>query len=346
MGKDLAETEVERRTWGSKLKVAEWRYGGDVLLEGSGIGRISLILAFGLIGWSLASSSCPAFRKKFLPFSFTHFSGIEDLHMYSIPSLFLPFSLIQFMATGISQVQVLYSGFSPADKINIDRALERIQPSGGTALLDAILESSRRLKKLCGYIAKTREEGRWHLYHVIITDGEDTMSQHPSERVKAAILDSMQGTGVGSWDNHVCCILAGDIRAPRRPELRALQQLAGTLIIHYLPSSGITESLQTMRSSLIPPYGLLLTVDISYSMQEYWTEVKEGIRALVQGLDSSSVFAVTCFHEEVMTIDEAQIPTEHKKPIPPQEILPSTRLSQTSLFHCPTSCSEPSCLLS
>lgn len=251
------------------------------------------------------------------------------------------------MATGISQVQVVYSGFCPADKINIERALERIQPSGGSALLDAILESSRRLKKLCGYIAKTREEGRWHLYHVIITDGEDTMSQHPSERVKSAVLDCMQCTGVGSWDNHVYCILAGDVRAPIRPELRALQQLSEALIIHYLPSSNITESLQALRSSLTPPYGLLLTIDMSYSMQECWAEVKEGIRALVQGLDSSSLFAVTCFHEEVMTIDDAQIPMQHKSPMSPQEILPSTRPSPpTPLCHCPASCTEPSCLLS
>lgn len=249
------------------------------------------------------------------------------------------------MAAGLSQVQYVHSGFEQASRLQVVRALEKIEPSGGSALLDAILESTRRIKKLCGFLQKTGGMDQWHLYHVILTDGEDTMSRSQSEWVQSASLDCIQSSGAVHWENHVFCITFGDIRSNR--QLIPLQQLSKLLTFHYHSSAEIAASMQAFAAVLNPPCALVLTIDISQSMRDCWTETKEGVAALVRNLHGSCLMAVTCFHEDVMSLNEAEIqPMEHKRPISELETLHSANRSKSALCECPTSCSTPSCLLS
>jgi len=251
---------------------------------------------------------------------------------------------MQYMAAPFAPAQLAHIGFDLVMKLNVDRELERIQPSGGTSLLDAILESTRKFKKLCGMLQKTGDIGQWHLYHVILTDGEDTMSRNPSERVKSASLECIRTSGTVNWHNHVFCIQPGDIH--KNPLLLPLQQLSDLLTFHYHSNADVVANMQSFGASMTPPCALLLTIDMSESMQDCWMQVKMGVGALVQGLQGNSLLAVTCFHEDVMTLNEAQIlPMEHKRAMPPQEILPSSRLPSSSSLRCPN-CSVPSCLLS
>lgn len=253
------------------------------------------------------------------------------------------------MATPVSPTFIAFCGFEHPNPDSFSAALDRIQPSGGTALLDGILESNRKLKKLYDSLRKKGSCEGWKAVHIVVTDAEENKSHSSAQWVKFQCKECMNAAGHFVWDNFVYCILQDGSLVTRdeseRAKLENLNQPDHLFQPLFTTKEHLRSQLNSLYTSLPHPTAVLLTIDVSYSMQDCWDEVKTELVRFVRKLQAEDLLGVTCFHEDVMTLDQASISIREN---PPEEVRPSSREPppQSSMFELYRQFCVKNCLLS
>lgn len=69
-------------------------------------------------------------------------------------------------------------GFQPAQNTTIPSTLKKINPTGGTAMRDSLVEGCKLMLKLNQVLKDISSDSHWNFVHVILTDGADCDSKN------------------------------------------------------------------------------------------------------------------------------------------------------------------------
>ena len=225
-------------------------------------------------------------------------------------------------------------GFESAANSTLISKMRRIQPNGGTALRDSVIQGTSMMLQLYEILAKCEIAHVWNFVHVVLTDGEDTSSKESVSQtceLMRRISQVIPVQALKTW------FIGIDLASGGASEIKTLVQSGGenaefanvsdanieqifnqlTLkigLVHRTQARGaqfgdhyairVEQEEVAIMSVEEQHYVVLFNLDMSGSMTSRWNKVCNSVNRFISQMGPGDLVAGLAFNTDVALITQ------------------------------------------